>query len=204
MKKVWIFLLIFSMMLCLLCLPCFAADGAATGEATLWTRCLEFFYRYSAEIFSILGTAVLFIYSVVARIRSGKSDRSLSSTVNQAKAFAEQTATRQGPVIAAVNEMIEGYNAIKQDYDARSAAEDERNRAVAAVMAQNTAIIEILQTVYANSKNLPQGVKDIVNLKYANCLKTLSSEEALAHMAKSFRAEINEGTEIVSSEETEV
>ena len=40
-------------------------------------------------------------------------------------------------------------------------------------------VLDILATVYANSKNLPQGVKDLVNLKYADVLKTTSDDEKL-------------------------
>ena len=47
------------------------------------------------------------------------------------------------------------------------------------MVAQTKAILEILTTVYANSKNIPQGVKDLVNLKYANVLKTVEDEDKL-------------------------
>lgn len=57
--------------------------------------------------------------------------------------------------------------------------EDERYAAVGAMVAQTKAILEILTTVYANSKNIPQGVKDLVNLKYANVLKTVEDEDKL-------------------------
>jgi len=47
------------------------------------------------------------------------------------------------------------------------------------MVVQTRAVLDILATVYANSKNLPQGVKDLVNLKYADVLKTTSDDEKL-------------------------
>ena len=44
---------------------------------------------------------------------------------------------------------------------------------------QTKAILEILITVYANSKNIPQGVKDLINLKYADALKLIGNDEQL-------------------------
>ena len=41
--------------------------------------------------------------------------------------------------------------------------------------------------VYANSKNLPQGVKDLISIKYANVLKALESDEELASVVKAVR-----------------
>jgi hypothetical protein len=61
---------------------------------------------------------------------------------------------------------------------------------VGAVLATNTAILEILTMVYTNSKNLPQGVKDLVNLKYANCLKTLDDDEKVKAIVTAVRENI--------------
>lgn len=55
------------------------------------------------------------------------------------------------------------------------------------MVTQSYAILEILHTVYANSKNIPQGVKDLINLKYANCLKQLSDDKELLAIADSVR-----------------
>ena len=53
-----------------------------------------------------------------------------------------------------------------------------------AAFAQTKAILEILTTVYANSKNIPQGVKDLVNLKYADVLKLVGDEDKLKEIAE--------------------
>jgi len=82
---------------------------------------------------------------------------------------------------------------MKEAYEKYETVEDDRNRLVAAVMAQNTALLDMLRTVYANSKNLPQGVKDTVMLEYANARKMLSDDEALRAVIDSVHEKINAG-----------
>jgi hypothetical protein len=103
--------------------------------------------------------------------------------------------------VGVVNEMVDGYNALKQSYDKYGETEDDRNRVVGALVAQNTAILEILTTVYANSKNLPQGVKDLVNLKYANCLKSLDDDEQLKAIITAVRENIGTSMTVEPTEE---
>ena len=81
---------------------------------------------------------------------------------------------------------IEGAVAVFKEEIAKlnSKIEEEIARAntIAIVATETTAILEILMSVYPNSKNLPQGVKDIVNLTYANCLKTINSDEKIRNI----------------------
>ena len=89
------------------------------------------------------------------------------------------TNSSQSQVIGGLNNLIENYNAIEQKITSYENTENERYKFVAAMVAQTRAVLDILATVYANSKNLPQGVKDLVNLKYADVLKTVSDDEKL-------------------------
>jgi hypothetical protein len=82
--------------------------------------------------------------------------------------------------------------------------EDDRNRVVGALVAQNTAILEILTTITVNNKNTPQGVKDITMLAYANCLKTLDDDEKLKAIVTSVRDSIGAKTETEEESNTEV
>ena len=99
-----------------------------------------------------------------------------------------------------VNGMIDGYNNMRNSYEKYEHTEDDRNRLVGAVMVQNTALLEILTTVYVNSKNLPQGVKDLINLKYANCQKALGDDEMLRAIVEAVREKV--GTKMDAQEET--
>ena len=182
MKKILLFMLVF-----LLVAVCVFAVMLSTEGGK------DFFYRYRAEIFTIAGNVIVLVFSAALRVIGSKENKRLDESLE---------ATRE-PVVGAVNDMIEGYNAMSKGYDERKVIEEARDRAIAVVMAQNTFIIETLQTVYANSKNLPQGVKDIINLKYAKCLKVIGDEETLNRLADVFRSELAKVGENISENETE-
>lgn len=111
----------------------------------------------------------------------------------------------QGGVVGVVNTMIEGYNTFKSDFEKVKQSDTERDKQLAAVMVTNTAILEILSRVYPNSKNLPQGVKDVVYMTYANAMSAISSDEQLAALVTASKNLLAQGTEkAASEEETEV
>jgi hypothetical protein len=67
-------------------------------------------------------------------------------------------------------------------------------------MIQNTAILQILNRVYINNKNLPQGVKDLVNLDFANCLKALEDDEACAAIVDTVKQLLTAGDNVAEDE----
>lgn len=158
---------------------------------TLFTRIWEFFCSYSNETISVGGSTVLSILFLVLRHSTSKSSKESKREMKSIKGMVTETNESQTEVESAVNNMIDGYNEMKAAYDLYGSTDGERNRIVGAVLATNTAILEILTTVYVNSKNLPQGVKDIVNLKYANCLKTLEDDKKLIAIVEAVRNNIS-------------
>ena len=115
---------------------------------------------------------------------------------------------KQDNVVGAANELIDGfekmeeaynklaaeYAKMREAYDKYGETETDRNRVIGAVMEQNAAILEILQFAYSNSSKLPQGIKDVINLKYANALKALANDEAVLAIVKAVREGINAST----------
>lgn len=161
---------------------------------TLFSRIWEFVTAYSGETLSVLGSAVLLILTLALKHSTTKAARETRKTLDSIKTEVGETLGGQDSVVNVVNKMIDGYNglsekygAMKESYELYGATEGERNRVVGAVLATNTAILDILSTVYVNSKNLPQGVKDLVNLKYANCLKTLEDDKRLMAIVAAVR-----------------
>lgn len=144
-----------------------------------------------------IGSAALFVLNFLLKNSSKKSADATKRSLSDISDVVSGTNNGQTAVVGAINNLIAGYNELKlnydemkNSYDTYGAAEAERNRVVGAVFATNTAILEILTTVYANNRNLPQGVKDLVNLQYANCLKTLENDEQLKAIAASVRENI--------------
>jgi hypothetical protein len=162
------------------------SDGGDSTYHTLFSRVWEFVSTYPEESVSILGTLVLVVFNIVLKVSGSKT----SKDTKRIKESVESSLETQTSMVNVFNQMIDGYNAMDKSYKSYGLTEDNRNRIVGAVFATNTAILEILTTVYANSKNLPQGVKDLVNLKYANCLKTLEDDEKLCAIVQAVRNNI--------------
>ena len=102
-------------------------------------------------------------------------------------------------IVAATNAMIESYNKMAdacdrliEAYEKHVESEASRDLILGALTEQGTAMLDILQFAYANSSKLPQGIKDVINLKYANALKTLSDEEKLLALVKQAKGTDND------------
>lgn len=171
-----------------------------SGNHTLFSRLWEFIKSRSTQILTATGSAVLLVINLIIKSSYKKSDDATRSSLSDIGAKVSETFGGQTSVIGAVNNLVDGYNGLKANYDMMKKsydtygdAEEERNRVVGAVFATNAAILEILTTVYVNSKNLPQGVKDLVNLKYAGCLKTLENDAQLKAIVDAVHKNIGAG-----------
>lgn len=150
-----------------------------TANVTFFGRIWEFIVLHKEEIFTVVGNIVLITYMIVKNKKSKTTLMELGTNLTSVKTGVNNTATLQNNVVEVTNELIEGYNKFETAINNFDSLENERYKTMLAAAAQTKAILEILTTVYANSKNLPQGVKDIVNLKYADVLKLVSdSDEA--------------------------
>jgi hypothetical protein len=103
--------------------------------------------------------------------------RKLKKIVTAANKNEETTAL----VVGAINQMIEKLEQIEEAHNKKDAEQDEVAKGALEDIANLKregdeirefayATLNILKTVYANSKNIPQGVKDLVNLKYAKAI----------------------------------
>ncbi|MBR2388109.1 MAG: hypothetical protein IKB02_09985 [Clostridia bacterium] len=166
-------------------------EGTTNILGAYFSRIWEYIVTHKQELLTTCGDVILVILTLFIRSRTGKKTAEIEKTVNSIEEYAKATNGSQGSVVGAVNGMIDGYNALKDSYEKYGETEDDRNRLVGALLAQNTAILEILVSVYPHSKNLPQGVKDVVMLRYANCLKALDDDEKLKSIVASVREGIN-------------
>ena len=162
---------------------------------TFFGRLWEFVETNYPEIAATVGNVITIIMLIVYHVKSKKK------LLNIDTATSKQLGT-QSEVVDAVNCLIEGYNSLETELSDYNKTEDERYKAVGAMVVQTKAILEILVTVYANSKNIPQGVKDLINLKYAKSLTTIEDNEQLKEIAQSGGEEV--ATEVKESETEEV
>jgi hypothetical protein len=116
-----------------------------------------------------------------------------------------KTGKKQDDVTNAVNELIAAYDQMenaylkmeleytkfREAYAEYGKTEDDRNRVIGAVMELSAAMLEIMQFAYANSSKLPQGIKDVINLKYSRALAKLGDDKELIALVQAVRKNIN-------------
>ena len=147
-----------------------------------------------------ISTVILILLWFVKKIQNGIRNEIKTSNSNSAN-----VADSQSGVVGVVNTMIDGYNGFKKDFETTIKSDEERDKQMAAILVTNTAILEIMSRVFPNSKNLPQGVKDVVNMTYANAIKAINDDGQLANLVANSKILLADGTEKAASvEETEV
>jgi len=153
-------------------------------EPTFFDRIWEWVTAKATEILTVLGDIVLIACLIAQRVKQKKKLVELGTDIITVKDDVANTVSSQKSVVSVTNELIEGYNKFEKALNNFDATENERYKTMLAAFAQTKAILEILTTVYANSKNIPQGVKDLVNLKYADVLKLVGDEDKLKEIAE--------------------
>jgi hypothetical protein len=208
MKKIFVVLCcIMALLLCLF-VPCFAtevdapeASLAATNTVveeaethTIFTRLWEFVNQYKGEVLTLIGDVALVIIAIYIKIKNNKGTKEMNSALNTIKQETGISLSNQGNVVNVINNLIDSYNVqaaeytkLKEAYEKYGATELDRNKVIGALAAEIATVLDILSTVYVNNKNLPQGVKDLVNIKYANCLKALENDGELASVVNAVR-----------------
>lgn len=177
-----------------------AEPVASVEEPTFFGRVCEWVTANAAEILTVLGDIVLVACLIAQRVKQKKKLVELGTNIITVKDDVANTVSSQKSVVNVTNELIEGYNKFEKALNNFDATENERYKTMLAAFAQTKAILEILTTVYANSKNIPQGVKDLVNLKYADVLKLVGDEDKLKEIAEPAEAaeeaaEVGDNTE---------
>lgn len=154
------------------------ASTVAAADTTLFGRLYEFFADYRNDIITIaLGGAVILL-DLIFNKRNTARHSLISKGIEVLKSGSATTLDSQADVIRVSNELIdvinrldESYKEFMTSYAEITAAEVEREKAMSYVVELEKIIVEILALVYPNSAHLPQGVKDIISLKYAKFLK---------------------------------
>ena len=210
MKKIINLLFVFALVYMLLApIACFATEASnevkETEYNTIFTRLWEFVEDNKTEVVSAAGSALIIVVSGIVKNINSKENKKLEELIASVLTNTNGTTKAQGSIISVINEMIagnnvmaegygnmlQGYTGMKEAYEKYESVEDDRNRLIGAVMVQNTVILEILYAVFVHNKNLPQGVKDLVVLQYANGQKSLGDDEVLRAIVESVRQKIN-------------
>ena len=203
MNKIIKFLFYFLLLFILLTpITCFAAEVAAEDEQigynTIFTRLWEFVEDNKTEVVSAAGSFILLVANSIIKHTNSKQNRKIGEALSLIKSDTTGTTKAQNSIIDVINQMIGRINVMINKvetmytaYEENQAIEKERNRLLGAIMVEVTAILEMISSVYVHNSRLPQGIKDLVVLKYANAQKTLNDDELLYAIVESVRDKIN-------------
>ena len=175
-------------------------------EHNIFTRLYEAFCEYKTEVFTLGSGGILLILSIIIK-------KSLNGGLASVLAKSDLSRERQEAMIVGLNEMIDGYNEIKEQsayvkakiasFEAAVERVETTNNTVDTKLAemfatltelmvkemrQNTELMEVLSTVYTNNEAIPQGIKDFVSLMRTENVK-------LVQEASELTAPTKEGTE---------
>lgn len=143
------------------------SETAPAVPETLWTRIEQWFSKNLAEFLGSvnLGAVAACIVMVILEHRGNKKAAKIT-----AESLGINT-NSNSEVIKAVNGLIANYNETLDKLHAMETKAEQQEAIITELKTSSKAILEILATVYANNKNIPQAVKDLVNIKYVQALK---------------------------------
>jgi hypothetical protein len=229
MKKIFITIFCLITLLACLTIPCLAAEGEelpelSTGSTTdvtaeisaseeyntIFTRLWEFIENYKVEIFIVVGDAILAIMFICSMRKNDKRAKDIADNSNRQLNVVRVLEGNQNNVVEVINNLIDSYNNMAARYAEFTAAcekygatEEDRNKVIGALVTEAGTVLDILSTVYVHNKVLPQGTKDLVNIKYASCLKKLEDECGLASIIDAVHAALNKTeTRVVEEKES--
>lgn len=210
--KRFISILMIALMVCLIGVGVFA-EGEAVEEAPVTEAAPEvtpdpvpeknFFdnvYVFAIKHRNTILEIVTLGFLLLLRHKTNK----VSNDIRDTRVGNASVIDSQGGVVGAVNTMIEGYNGFKSDFEKLKNNEAKIDNQLAAVVVTNTAILEIMSRVFPNSKQLPQGVKDVVNITYANAIKAVNDDVQLSALVAASKSMLAAGYEKAASDEEAV
>ena len=188
-NRIYIILLlavVLSFCVCFFCSVYAAETQTATESAALEqvdeqpTQDNTFFGQIFAwckkNIVPLLSTVNLgTIFAVIANLRKEIKDNKRHKSDIQAETAANTESNAE--VIKAANTLIEKYNDFEIYVKELTKTELERSPQFQEMITYSKAVLDILSAVYANNKNIPQAIKDLVQLKYVGALKDVNGVE---------------------------
>ena len=154
-------------------------EDAPSENHTVPSRLWDAFSNHHEVVISISGYILLFIASKYNEKKAKDRNGSQNLLLNSIAQNTAVTSGNQSEVTNGFNVMVEGFNSFLKSsgdltcaYTEMKLTEDANNVRLACLEKQVGTMLDILTTAYSGNKNLPQGLKDIISLKYADCLKT--------------------------------
>jgi methyl-accepting chemotaxis protein len=184
-----------------------SADVPSTesDDVNFFTRLYEAFTENKTDIFTLGGSAVLFVISMILKKDLGATSRNVVDNIARVLSKTDLTVEQQKSIADGLNEMVDGYDEIKEtsknvadkldefaeqmqtvlnsNADLERKLNDSFNLLATLIekgMLQNADLMEAVSSIYTNSK-LPSGIKDYVALKRTDSVKLVKEAAELLH-----------------------
>ena len=210
MKKI-VYFLILTLCFSMIFSVAVSAEEAQTGdtpaaevvdtesEVTFFARIYEAFINNKTDVYTIAGSVALFVLSIILKKDLGTSSRSIVDGIATVLTKTSISEKQQEQIVGGLNEMVDGYEKIKEQSDETALKMTEiveSNKALDAKITeafnlivtlidkeilQNAEVMDVLSSVYVNNKAITQGVKDYVTLKRTENAKIVQEASALIH-----------------------
>lgn len=147
---------------------------------TILSRMGEWFGSNANVIVPIASGVVLLVAIVITIIKNKKWISIVFGGIKKLLEMLAGVNTSQGDVAGKVDGLDADVKAMLADFKALKDGEEERSKMTAAVLVEMTTALKMLQTAYANNRNVPQSFKDLVNYDYSHCMKLVDDDKALS------------------------
>ena len=181
-----------------------SAEAEEEAKPNIFTRLYEAFCDNKTEVFTLGGSSILLVLSLILRKDLGASSKTIVNGIASVLSKSDLSSERQEAIVGGLNEMIDGYEEIKaqstyvkdkiESFEAAVERVEASNSAVDTKLAemfttltelivkemrQNTEVMEVLSTVYTNNEVVPTGIKNFVSLMRSENVKLLQEASQL-------------------------
>lgn len=176
MKKVITLFILISVMLFAFTI-CASAEEAGFDAAASVATVYESFLEWVSEYENQISTALNFVATAVIVAIFGKTKVGITDIIGKTGILAKAaTGSDQtlGKLITCNNSQVDEIKALREEVADLRALNNKQTEVLSIVAEAVCRVSHIPATVYTNSKALPQGVRDMVNLETAETMQLMN------------------------------
>lgn len=183
-----------------------AVTEETESNETIFTRLYEAYLGNKSEVFTVCGSALLFVLGMFFKKSSTASAKQIVDGIARVLAKTDLSDEKQNAIVGGLNEMVDGYNDIKLQstivkdrvdafasdmatvLESNISLEEKIDRFFNVIVAlmdkeihQNEEVMDVLSSVYSNSEALPKGIKDYVALKRSENARLVQEANQIVH-----------------------
>lgn len=173
-------------------------DEAVTDEAAeadIFSRIYEFWQSHQSEIVTLATSAVLIVLNIFLRLSNKELDKGQTNAIGGINQLIEGFNVMDTDLttikaeferlVVSVKDIVNQIGELKASDSSFAEKIAETNAIIQGLvekeLLQNTALMEVLSSVYVNSNALPQGVKDLVVMKRTENMRIVEEANEIAH-----------------------